>query len=82
MHNFPLDDGLRHVGLAFGDSRSWGEVYPFSVFEAHRDYDPWYGYDLALRALASAFGLLPLPLPLQQFVMTKLLSMGFMVVLL
>lgn len=76
LHNFPLDDGLRHVGLAFGDSRSWGEVYPFSVFEAHRDYDPWYGYDLALRAGARAFARLPLPPLLPQFVLTKLLSMA------
>ena len=51
---FPADDGLRHVGMAFSDFTSWGDVYPFSQFEELKDYDPWFGYDLTLRLIAVA----------------------------
>jgi len=85
---FPLDDGLRHVGLAFLDvggtpgsefslSRSWGEVYPFSYFEVLKDYDPWFGYDLILRILATGITLLPISPLLGQFLLIKTLSIAF-----
>jgi hypothetical protein len=75
MCAFPRDDALRHVGFAFGTSSSWGDVYPFSVFESYRTYDPWYGYDTALKAAATALSRLPLsPLTLK-FLLIKALSL-------
>jgi hypothetical protein len=74
---FPFDDGLRHLGLAFGAARPWGEVYPFSVFEAYPGYDPWWGYDLALRAVARLASFLPGSRLLHQLVLTKLLALCF-----
>ena len=74
---FPIDDGLRHIGLAFGNFTSWGEVYPFSIFEDFKDYDPWFGYDLALRLMAGAMKYLPLGLLTQKFLLTKILSFLF-----
>ena len=59
LYSFPPDDGLRHIGVAFTDFSSWGEVYPYSVFEKFGDYDPWYGYDMTLRLFAKAAGHLP-----------------------
>lgn len=59
LYSFPSDDGLRHVGVAFSDFSSWGEVYPYSMFEKFSGYDPWYGYDLTLRWVARAAEYLP-----------------------
>ncbi|MGD8860490.1 MAG: hypothetical protein PVI30_10810 [Myxococcales bacterium] len=74
----PRDDGLRHVGLAFAETaRSWGQVYPFSRFEAHADYDPWGGYDLTLRGLAGLTGALPFPRLARQFIVVELLQLLF-----
>jgi len=74
---FPPDDSLRHVGLAFGNFKSWGDVYPFSIFEEYKDYDPWFGYDLTLRIIAGALKHLPVsPLALKIF-LTKCLSFVF-----
>ena len=74
---FPPDDGLRHVGLAFGNFTSWGDVYPFSIFEEFKDYDPWFGYDLALRIIAGALKHLPIPLLTLKFFLTKSISFLF-----
>jgi hypothetical protein len=71
---FPPDDGLRHVGLAFSNFTSWGDVYPFSIFEEFKDYDPWFGYDLALRAIAGILKHLPIPLLTLKFFLTKSIS--------
>ena len=78
MLNFPPDDGLRHIGLAFGEPRSWGEVYPHSVFSEHTEYNPWWGYDRMLRGLAAAFRPLGLSRIVAQTVAVKLLSFGFL----
>ena len=59
LYSFPPDDGLRHIGVAFTDFSSWGDVYPYSVFEKFGDYDPWYGYDMTLRLFAKVAGHLP-----------------------
>ena len=80
LARFPSDDGLRHVGLAFSDSRSWGDVYPFSQFEAFKDYDPWFGYDLVLKTIASGLKCFPFPILLDQFVLTNVLSLFFSLV--
>jgi hypothetical protein len=77
---FPADDGLRHVGLAFGNFTSWGEVYPFSIFEDFKDYDPWFGYDLSLRLIADALKHLPVSLLIQKFLLTKSLALLFSLV--
>ena len=71
---FPPDDGLRHVGLAFGNFTSWGDVYPYSIFEEFKDYDPWFGYDLALRIIARTLKYLPIPLLTLKFFLTKSIS--------
>jgi hypothetical protein len=77
---FPADDGLRHVGLAFGNFKSWGDVYPFSIFEDFKDYDPWFGYDLSLRLIAGILKNLPVSLLIQKFLLTKSLSFLFSLV--
>lgn len=56
IYSFPSDDGLRHVGAAIGTDRSWGEIYPYSIFEQLGDYNPWFGYDALLRVMAEAAG--------------------------
>jgi hypothetical protein len=77
LATFPPDDGLRHVGLAFApDARAWGDVYPFSVFEAHRSYNPWLGYDLTLRGLAWLAGKLPLSRLTLQLLLIKLVGLA------
>jgi len=76
---FPVDDGLRHVGMAFGDFTSWGDVYPFSRFEEFKTYDPWYGYDLILRGLAKVALIIPLPVLTLKFLMIKFLSVLFLI---
>jgi hypothetical protein len=73
----PRDDGLRHVGLAFGNFESWGEVYPFSIFEEFKDYNPWFGYDLILRIIAGALKHLPISLLTLKFFLLKFLSFLF-----
>jgi hypothetical protein len=80
--DFPADDALRHVGLAFGEARSWGDVYPFSGFADRGGYDPWLGHDLALRGLARVLGLLPISRLAQQVIATKLVSCAFALLLL
>jgi hypothetical protein len=74
---FPPDDGLRHVGLAFGNFTSWGDVYPFSIFEEFKDYDPWFGYDLALKLIARALEHLPIPMLTLKFFLIKSISFLF-----
>jgi hypothetical protein len=77
LWRFPADDGLRHVGLAFGNLTSWGDVYPFSIFEDFKDYDPWFGYDLSLKLIAGILKHLPVSLLIQKFFLTKRLSFLF-----
>lgn len=77
---FPMDDSLRHVGLAFGNFTSWGDAYPFSIFAEFKDYNPWFGYDLSLRLIASALKQLPtsfISLLTLKFLLTKTLSLLF-----
>jgi hypothetical protein len=85
---FPRDDGLRHVGLAFSElesesntlsavSRTWGTTYPFSYFEVLKGYDPWFGYDLILRIIATGLKCLPISDLLAQFLFTQILSIIF-----
>jgi hypothetical protein len=81
LFSFPVDDGLRYVGFAFGERSSWGDVYPFSIFETFPHYDPWWGHDLALRVLATGCGLLPVPPLLAQVLLTKALSAALMAAL-
>ena len=78
LYRLPSDDGLRHVGMAFGDFKSWGEVYPFSTFELFKDYDPWYGYDFSLRMIAAGLEHLPISLPALKFLLTKALALIFL----
>jgi len=78
MVQFPSDDGLRHVGVAFNELRSWGEVYPHSVFSENPEYDPWWGYDKILRGLAAVLRPLGLPRLVAQEVVVKALSVGFL----
>jgi hypothetical protein len=73
----PVDDGLRHVGLAFGEARSWAEVYPYSVFAAHPEVQPWLGYDLTLRGLAALVGTLPISPLVQRLLLVRLLIAAF-----
>lgn len=82
LYRFPQDDGLRHVGLAFGNLTSWGDVYPYSVFERFRDYDPWYGYDLSLKAIAGLLKLLPLSTLTLSFLLAKFLVLTFLLLFL
>lgn len=79
---FPQDDALRHVGLAFGNFTSWGNVYPFSIFEEFKDYDPWFGYDLTLRIIADTANHLPISTLTLKFLMTKALPLLFLSVFL
>jgi hypothetical protein len=83
---FPTDDALRHVGLAFSDfphkpisisavPTAWGEVYPHSYFEVFKDYDPWFGYDLVLKIVASGLKFFPISPLLSQFLLIKILSL-------
>jgi hypothetical protein len=74
---FPRDDGLRHLGLAFGDFASWGSVYPFSTFEKLKDYDPWFGYDHSLRIIARLLGNLPVPELTLKFLLARVLLLLF-----
>ena len=74
---FPVDDGLRHVGMAFGDFTSWGDVYPFSIFEEFKDYDPWFGYDFTLGLIAAVLKHLPVSLLTLKFVFTKSIGLFF-----
>ena len=80
LYRFPSDDGLRHIGMAFGDFESWGDVYPFSQFEAFRDYDPWFGYDLTLRAIAAGLQWISLPPFLSRFLLAKVVLLLFSMV--
>jgi len=82
LYRLPADDGLRHVGLAFGPERAWGEVYPYSAFSELGSYDPWGGFDRALRALAWAAHALPLERLAQQLCVVKLLGVAWPLVLL
>jgi hypothetical protein len=82
LYRSPADDGLRHVGMAFGDFKSWGEVYPFSIFERFQDYDPWFGYDYCLRVIASGLKLLPISESAIKFLLVKGLSFAFLSVFL
>lgn len=76
--SFPIDDGLRHVAFAFRDHADWGHVFPFSIYEQYPHYDPWYGYDLLLRGLARGVGMLPVPLLLQELVVTRLVAVALL----
>ena len=78
LYRFPSDDGLRHVGVAFSHFKSWGEVYPFSMFQQFQDYDPWFGYDFCLRMIASGLRQLPLSESVMKFLMVKGLSFLFL----
>ena len=80
LYRFPSDDGLRHIGMAFGDFESWGDVYPFSQFEAFRNYDPWFGYDLTLRAVADCLQWTSLSPLLSRFLLAKVISFLFSLV--
>lgn len=86
--SFPQDDALRHVGLAFANSKHapisifalptvWGKVYPYSYFEVFKDYDPWFGYDLILKTIATGLKSLPISTLLSQFLLIKMLSLLF-----
>lgn len=77
LFSFPADDGLRHVGAAFGDVKSWGDVYPFSVFEQFGDYDPWLGYDLALRIAARQIKTIPISATTLKYSLVKVLMLIF-----
>lgn len=74
LHLVPGDDALRHVAIAFLGGRRWGDVYPFSEFARFPDYDPWWGYDAALRALHAVVVPLPIDRLAAQFLVLKLLS--------
>ena len=78
LSSAPVDDALRHVGLAFAEHRSWGEVYPHSVFSQYPGYDPWWGFDLTLRRIAELAGILPLPRLTMQFLAVKTLSFALL----
>lgn len=82
LGRLPVSDGLRHVGLAFGAERAWGEVYPHSAFAELGGYDPWGGFDWGLRLLASAAQALPLSPLAQQLLVVKLLAVGWVLGLL
>jgi hypothetical protein len=74
LYLVPVDDALRHVGVAFADGRAWGDVYPHSEFARFPLYNPWWGYDAALRVLGDALAALPLDRLARQFLALKLLS--------
>lgn len=82
LYNLPEDDGLRHVGLAFGNLTSWGDVYPFSIFEEFRGYDPWFGYDLTLKIIADILKFLPLSTLTLSFLLIKTITLLFSIVFL
>jgi hypothetical protein len=82
LGRLPISDGLRHVGLAFGEARSWGQVYPHSVFAELSGYDPWAGFDWGLRALASGVQLLPVEALVQRLLLVKLLAVAWVLGLL
>jgi hypothetical protein len=71
--NYPIDDGLRHVGLAYDGSRSWAEVYPYSKLEDHADFSLWFGYDLSLHLMLRALAALGLPPLIAKVLLLKLL---------
>lgn len=73
----PIDDGLRHIGLAFSNVTSWGDIYPFSRFEEFKDYDPWYGYDKILHLAAAFMRLLFIPDLVSKFILIKILAIIF-----
>ena len=74
---FPPDDSLRHVGSAFGNNKSWGDTYPFSIFEEFKDYNPWLGHDLILRKIANALRHLPMSVLTLKFFLIKSISFLF-----
>jgi hypothetical protein len=73
--SFPIDDGLRHVGVAFEGISNWADVYPFSLFSEYSDLSPWYGYDLILRKSLSLFQYLPIPASTLKFLFVKFFSL-------
>lgn len=77
LYLVPVDDALRHVAIAFSGGRRWGDVYPFSEFARFPNYDPWWGYDAALRALHAVFVPRSIDRLAAQFLALKLLSALF-----
>ena len=75
LFSFPIDDGLRHVGVAFGGISNWGDVYPFSYFSEYSELSPWYGYDLVLRKFFSFLQDIPLRPPTLKFFFVKFFSL-------
>jgi hypothetical protein len=73
--SFPIDDGLRHVGVAFSGISNWADVYPFSLFSEYSELSPWYGYDLILRKFISFFQYLPIQASTLKFIFVKFLSL-------
>jgi hypothetical protein len=73
--SFPIDDGLRHVGVAFSGESSWGNVYPFSYFSDYSELSPWYGYDLVLRKCFSFIQGTPLEPSTLKFFFVKIVSL-------
>jgi hypothetical protein len=73
--SFPIDDGLRHVGVAFSGESSWGNVYPFSYFSEYSELSPWYGYDLVLRNCPSFIQDAPLKPTTIKFFFVKTFSL-------
>lgn len=76
LWTFPADDALRHVGIAFGGGRLWGEVYPFSIFEQYATCRPWGGFDAALHGAALGIEQLPVSPLAQRFAALKLVVFG------
>jgi hypothetical protein len=72
---FPIDDGLRHVGVAFEGISHWGDVYPFSYFSEYSELSPWYGYDLVLRKLFSFLQYIPFQASILKFCFVKFFSL-------
>jgi hypothetical protein len=72
--SFPIDDGLRHVGVAFEGISHWGDVYPFSYLSEYSELSPWYGYDLILRKLLSLLQYIPMQPTTLKFVFFKFIS--------
>lgn len=73
----PIDDGLRHVGLASEGGRQWASVYPHSRFQDYPAVEPWFGYDLALRGLHAAIALVSPSALLSRFLLLKGLMLFF-----
>jgi len=73
--SFPIDDGLRHVGVAFSGEYSWANVYPFSYFSDYSELSPWYGYDLVLRKFFSLLQDIPLNPSTLKFFFIKFFSL-------